>query len=299
MTDTESPKEGVGRVLLERRVTKLHSWSVASFLPDDDHPSTTLTSHKGNTSRTINMKLNKSPRLKKPYPSSLPEQTFASATQHKSQVRKRSSRKKNFSANHKGRHKSINGEKSEQTEQVRLGTIVGMVRGHTSRKRPREKSEPLLDNEISFSSTPGHRLVDSPIILEALIEGFLVRMIYVVGGSSSEVMYEYCFRNLRAETMAKLKECRKLLLGFSCKISYPIGTINLNVTMGESERLRTIPMEFAVVKSYSPYNVILGRTGLTSLRAVASTIHSMIKFSIANGIATMTTKKKPSKNVGG
>ncbi|GJV00866.1 reverse transcriptase domain-containing protein [Tanacetum coccineum] len=214
-------------------------------------------------------------------------------------VRKRSSRKKNFSANHKGRRKSINGEKSEQTEQVRLGTIVGMVRGHTSRKRPREKSEPLLDNEISFSSTPGHRLVDSPIILEALIKGFLVRRIYVDGGSSSEVMYEHCFQNLRAETRAKLNESRKPLLGFSGKISYPIGTIKLNVTMGESERLRTIPMEFTVVKSHSPYNVILGRTGLRSLGAVASTIYSMIKFPIANGIATMTTKKKPSKNVGG
>ncbi|GKA27484.1 hypothetical protein Tco_0713652 [Tanacetum coccineum] len=51
-------------------------------------------------------------------------------------------------------------------------------------------------------------------------------------------------------------------------------------------------MEFAVVKSHSPYNVILGRTGLRSLGAVASTVHSMIKFPIANGIAIVTTKKE-------
>ncbi|GJT09252.1 reverse transcriptase domain-containing protein [Tanacetum coccineum] len=99
-------------------------------------------------------------------------------------------------------------------------------------------------------------------------------------------MYEHCFRNLRAETRAKLKESRTSLVGFSGEVSYPIGTINLNVTMGEPERLRIIPMEFAVVKSHSPYNVILGRTGLRSLGAVASTIHSMIKFPTANGIAT-------------
>ncbi|GKA50037.1 hypothetical protein Tco_0743110 [Tanacetum coccineum] len=61
----------------------------------------------------------------------------------------------------------------------------------------------------------GCQLVDSPIILEALIEGFLVRIIYVDGGSSSEVMYEHCFRNLGAETRAKLKESKTLLVGFS------------------------------------------------------------------------------------
>ncbi|GJT46053.1 hypothetical protein Tco_0954768 [Tanacetum coccineum] len=41
--------------------------------------------------------------------------------------------------------------------------------------------------------------------------------IYVDGGSSSEVMYEHCFRNLRAETRAKPKESRMSLVGFSGK----------------------------------------------------------------------------------
>ncbi|GJX70620.1 reverse transcriptase domain-containing protein [Tanacetum coccineum] len=92
-----------------------------------------------------------------------------------------------------------------------------MIRGYTSRKSPREQAEQWLDNEISFPSTPGCQLVDSPIILEALIEGFLVRRIYVDGGSSSKVMYEHCFGNLRAETRATLKESRTPLVGFSGK----------------------------------------------------------------------------------
>ncbi|GJX84530.1 hypothetical protein Tco_0335304 [Tanacetum coccineum] len=114
------------------------------------------------------------PRLKKPYPSSLPEQIFASATQQMMQIRKKSPRKWNFGANHEGKYKSIKGKRSEQAEQVRLVTIVGMIRGYTSKKRPREQAEQWLDNEISFPSTPGCQLVNSPIILEALIEGFLV-----------------------------------------------------------------------------------------------------------------------------
>ncbi|GKE00642.1 reverse transcriptase domain-containing protein [Tanacetum coccineum] len=167
-----------------------------------------------------------------------------------------------------------------------------MIRGYRSRKRPREQAEQWLDNEISFPSTSGCQLVDSPIILEALIEGYLVQKIYVDGGSSSEVMYEHCFPNLRAKTREKLKESRTPLVGFSGEVSYLIGTINLNVTMGESKRLRTIVMEFVVVKSHSPYNVILGRTGLRSLGAVGSTIHTMIKFPTTNGIAIVTTKKE-------
>ncbi|GJS58342.1 reverse transcriptase domain-containing protein, partial [Tanacetum coccineum] len=127
------------------------------------------------------------------------------------------SKEKLRNANHRDKHKSINGKKSEQAEQVWLGTIIGMVRGNTNKKRPRKQSEQWLDNEISFPYMPGCQLVDSPIILEALIEGFLVRRIYVDGGSSSQVIYKHCFQNLRAETKAKLKESRMPLVGFSGK----------------------------------------------------------------------------------
>nr|GEV96846.1 hypothetical protein [Tanacetum cinerariifolium] len=46
-----------------------------------------------------------------------------------------------------------------------------------------------------------------------------------------------------------------------------------------------------VVKSPSLYNALLGRTGMRSLGAVASTIHLMIKFPTSNGIATIATTR--------
>ncbi|GKC65007.1 hypothetical protein Tco_1097605 [Tanacetum coccineum] len=181
MTDSQSPKEGARRTLPEFEVIGQNPWSVASFLPDNGHPSPTLVNQIENTSRTINIKPNKRPWLKKkPCPSPLPEQIFAPTTQQMSQIRKRSSKKQNFSANHEGKHKSINGKRPEQAELVQLGTIVGMIRGNRSR------------------------------------------------GSSSEVMYEHCFRNLRAETRAKLKESRTPFVGVSgeevrsCGIHYPL-----------------------------------------------------------------------------
>ncbi|GJS49612.1 hypothetical protein Tco_0599733 [Tanacetum coccineum] len=125
-----------------------------------------------------------------------------------------------------------------------------------------------------------------------MIEGFMVRKIYVDGGSFSKIMYEYCFRNLDYRTRSRLKESRIPLVGFSGKVNYPLGVIDLEVTIGEYKRTRTVIMEFVVVKSPSLYNAILGRTRMRSLGAIASTIYSMIKFLTSNGIATVATTRE-------
>ncbi|GJV69557.1 hypothetical protein Tco_1485066 [Tanacetum coccineum] len=208
-------------------------------------------SDKGNTSRTLNIKPNeRSESKRKAYPSSMLEQTLASVAQQMAQRQKRGSGKQKHVTNCKGKCKNRDAKEPEQTKQVRRRTIIEMVRGKTNKKRPHEQSEQWTNNEISFPSMPGCQLVDSPIILEALIEGFQVRRIYIDGGSSSEVMYEHCFRNLGTETKAKLKEPRTPLVGFTGEVSCPIGTIDLNVTIGELGKLWTVTMEFVVVKSY-------------------------------------------------
>ncbi|GJW52974.1 hypothetical protein Tco_0097059 [Tanacetum coccineum] len=99
---------------------------------------------------------------------------FASATQQMVGNQKRSFEGQNLSANSEGRHKCIDGIEPEQRKHVRLGAIVGMIGGNINRKRLREQLEQWTNNEILFPSMPVCQLVDSPIILEALIEGFLV-----------------------------------------------------------------------------------------------------------------------------
>ncbi|GKD14351.1 hypothetical protein Tco_1198758 [Tanacetum coccineum] len=98
--------------------------------------------------------------------------------------------------------------------------------------------------------------------------------------------------NLSYRTRSRLKESRVPLVRFSREASYLLGVINLEVTMGECGKTRTIIREFAVVKSPSPYNALLIRMGMRSLGAVASTIHSMIKFPTLNGIATIATTRE-------
>ncbi|GJV70183.1 hypothetical protein Tco_1485692, partial [Tanacetum coccineum] len=167
-----------------------------------------------------------------------------------------------------------------------------MVRSQGYRKRPYERVEHWMDNAITFPSVPRYQLMNCPVVVEAMIEGFRVRRIHVVSGSSSEVMHEHCFRSLSYRTRSRLRESRIPLVGFSGEVSYPMGVIDLEVTMGECGKTRTVIMEFAVVKSPSPYNALLGRTGMRSLGAVASTIHSMMKFPTSNGIATISTTRE-------
>ncbi|GJW25544.1 hypothetical protein Tco_0039355 [Tanacetum coccineum] len=100
--------------------------------------------------------------------------------------------------------------------------VINMMRSQGYRKRPYERVEHWMDNAI------------------------MVRRIHVDGGSSSEVMYERCFRNLSYQTRSRLRESRIPLVGFSREAQ----------------------------------------------GAVASTIHSMMKFPTSNGITTISTTRE-------
>ncbi|GJV56001.1 hypothetical protein Tco_1457006 [Tanacetum coccineum] len=82
--------------------------------------------------------------------------------------------------------------------------------------------------------------------VEAVIEGFRVRRIHVDGGSSSEVMYEHCSREV---------------------LSYR------NAVRGLRDSRKPLDVD-------------------EDARAVASTIHSMMKFPTSNGIATISTTRE-------
>ncbi|GJU18521.1 hypothetical protein Tco_1146487 [Tanacetum coccineum] len=63
-------------------------------------------------------------------------------------------------------------------------------------------------------------------------------------------------------------------------------------SLRKAGRNKTVLMEFVVIKCRSPYNVIIGRTGMKLLEAVGATIHSMIKFPTNQGIVTMETSRE-------
>ncbi|GJX93818.1 hypothetical protein Tco_0348404 [Tanacetum coccineum] len=119
-----------------------------------------------------------------------------------------------------------------------------------SRKRPYNVEGPRFTEETIFLAIPRNN-TDAPIILEGKIEGFRVRRIYVDGGSSSEIMYEQCFKIFGAKTKSTLRKSSAPLVGFSGEIYHRLGLIDLKVTMGELGKDKTVLLEFAIVKCRS------------------------------------------------
>nr|GEX81073.1 reverse transcriptase domain-containing protein [Tanacetum cinerariifolium]GEX93226.1 reverse transcriptase domain-containing protein [Tanacetum cinerariifolium] len=77
------------------------------------------------------------------------------------------------------------------------------------------------------------------------------------------------------------------LTGFSGETTWPLGQLNLLVTIGDATHSTKAWMNFMVVKSLSPYNGSIGRPGLEAIQAVPSTVHEMLKFPTKGGIVTI------------
>nr|GEX79331.1 reverse transcriptase domain-containing protein [Tanacetum cinerariifolium] len=90
-----------------------------------------------------------------------------------------------------------------------------------------EITEPWINILISFPVISSEDIFEEPLIVEADVKGYLVRMVYVDEGSSVEVMFEHCFENLEPRIKAKLKETQTDLVGFAGEISKPLGKIEL------------------------------------------------------------------------
>nr|GEZ74250.1 reverse transcriptase domain-containing protein [Tanacetum cinerariifolium] len=56
---------------------------------------------------------------------------------------------------------------------------------------------------------------DEPLIIEAVMEGYLVRRVYVDQGASVEVMFEHCFENLSPVIRSRLRGTQMDLVGFA------------------------------------------------------------------------------------
>ncbi|GJV42721.1 hypothetical protein Tco_1421161 [Tanacetum coccineum] len=170
--------------------------------------------------------------------------------------------------------------------------IINMIREKGNRKRPFEEGKSGVINKLAFPAIPQSQLTDEPIKLEGIVNRNRVRRILVDGGSSSEIMYEKYFRNLDINVRSRLRRCKAPMIGFSRETYHPLGLISLRVTMGKEGRSKTVLMEFAIIKCYSPYNLIIGMTEMRSLGAVGSTIHSMNKFPTNQRVVTMETSRE-------
>ncbi|KAL2238323.1 UNVERIFIED_CONTAM: Retrovirus-related Pol polyprotein from transposon [Sesamum indicum] len=74
-----------------------------------------------------------------------------------------------------------------------------------------------------------------------------------------------------------------------------LGMIELPVSIGDEPRRRTTMVKFLVVDTPFAYNVILGRPGLNSFRAVISTYHMKVKFPTDRGVGEVACDRKEAR----
>ncbi|GKG03355.1 hypothetical protein Tco_0310991, partial [Tanacetum coccineum] len=105
--------------------------------------------------------------------------------------------------------------------------------------------------------------------------------------SSCEIIYEHCFQKLKPSIKASKVDSKVPLVGFSGEHSWPIGEVPLEITIGDAPFYRTETLNFVIVRSNSPHNLVLGRTKMQKMGIVVSTIHGAIKFHTTRGISTV------------
>nr|GEU72701.1 reverse transcriptase domain-containing protein [Tanacetum cinerariifolium] len=147
------------------------------------------------------------------------------------------------------------------------------------------------DPDILFPPLEEEEGTEGPMIIEAEIRGHFIHRMYVDGGLASEILYEHCFNRLRPEIKNQMVPATAPSIGFSGEIIWPLGKISLLVKIGDDEHSTSTWMNFVIVRSSSPYNEIIGRTGVRKIQTVPSIAHGMLKFPIAGGILTLKSSK--------
>ncbi|GJV16470.1 hypothetical protein Tco_1361793 [Tanacetum coccineum] len=111
----------------------------------------------------------------------------------------------------------------------------------------------------------------------------IVNTAYMDSGTSCEVIYEHCFLKLKPSIRSLQIDSKTSLVGFSEEHSWPLGEVPLEITIGDSPYIRTEILNFVIVRSNSPYNLLLRRIAIQRMGIVVSTIHGAIKFYTPKG----------------
>ncbi|GJW70300.1 reverse transcriptase domain-containing protein [Tanacetum coccineum] len=74
---------------------------------------------------------------------------------------------------------------------------------------------------------------DEPLIIEVVMEGYMVRRVYVDQGASLKVMFEHCFENLSPAMRSRLRSTQ-MEVGFVRGVVKPLGKIELEETRFKS-----------------------------------------------------------------
>ncbi|XP_034213039.1 uncharacterized protein LOC117625615 [Prunus dulcis] len=123
---------------------------------------------------------------------------------------------------------------------------------------------------------------DDPMIIRAEIADYDVGRVLIDTGSSVSVIFAEAFREMGINDNQVDRQLTPLL-SFSGDLVQPIGSVRLPITFGTAPRKTTTYDQFLIVDCPTAYNVIVGRTALTRIKAHLSPHMLLMKFPTPNG----------------
>ncbi|KAL2227192.1 UNVERIFIED_CONTAM: Retrovirus-related Pol polyprotein from transposon [Sesamum indicum] len=132
------------------------------------------------------------------------------------------------------------------------------------------------------------------MVIKMDIANFTVHKVLVDNGSSADIILREVLTKMGLGD-TRLDPVRSPLVGFGGGEVDSLGTIELPVSIGDEPRRKTLMVKFLVVETPFAYNVILGRPGLNSFRAIVSTYHLRMKFPTPAGIGEVACDQKEAR----
>nr|GEW60514.1 reverse transcriptase domain-containing protein [Tanacetum cinerariifolium] len=108
----------------------------------------------------------------------------------------------------------------DDPQQTKIINVISINSVKDKKRKISETTESWMNVPISFPAISSEDVFEEPLIVEAEVEGYLVRRVYVDEGSLVEVMFEHCFENLNPRIKDRLRETQTDLVGFAGETVY-------------------------------------------------------------------------------
>nr|GEU91096.1 reverse transcriptase domain-containing protein [Tanacetum cinerariifolium] len=137
---------------------------------------------------------------------------------------------------------------------ARKDKVINMIRlWPNDRKRNSvERYKSWMKAPIVFPPLSIEDASDETLIIETVMEGYLIRKVYVDQGASIEVMFKHCFENLSRAIRLRLRDTQMDLVGFAGGVDGPMNppTSFINNTLHDIERDAEPELKLAALKRF-------------------------------------------------
>nr|GEV39291.1 reverse transcriptase domain-containing protein [Tanacetum cinerariifolium] len=132
----------------------------------------------------------------------------------------------------------------EDPQPAKIINVISVNSVKDKKRKVREMTEAWMNVPITFLVIPARDIFEEPLIVEAEVEGYLVKRVYVGEGLLVKVMFEHNFKNFNPRIKVGLRETQTDLVGFAGEISKPLGKIELKVYFDNGGLRKRVAMKF-------------------------------------------------------